>query len=462
MAQIDPSIALGVRPLQIESPVNQMRAMMELQGAQQQQQANALKMQEYQQQQIERNALARIMSDPNMQFGSEPFMRRVLAEAPSQYEGIATRATQREALEAQREERVQRKEEREQKLSKEQLDTAIADIAGFDTLQDIQADIQRKVASGELKPEYADRVISGLPASDAEVPAWQMRTLRGLLSAKDRLSEQREQKRVGNEEARLRLEDARVQETQRHAKEMERISQAGVDRQQLQLQETQRHNKAMENLDARRVGISEAGERRKAEMGDVALSAKDIQKREAAFPQATAAIKGVEAKSASFIQDLQDLANHPGLSQITGLIAGRAPGITAEGRAAQAKYDKIMARGGFQALQEMRDMSKTGGALGNVSNQEGKQLQASFAAIDRRQDAADVKKSIEQAIADIEGAKVRMREAYTDTYAYREQRGESKAEAPKLSPMDKQALDWANSNSKDPRAAQIKQRLGVK
>ena len=31
-----------------------------------------------------------------------------------------------------------------------------------------------------------------------------------------------------------------------------------------------------------------------------------------------------------------------------------------------------------------------------------------------------------------------------------------------LSPKDKQALDWANSNPKDPRAAKIKQRLGVK
>ena len=32
---------------------------------------------------------------------------------------------------------------------------------------------------------------------------------------------------------------------------------------------------------------------------------------------------------------------------------------------------------------------------------------------------------------------------------------------PTMSPVDKQALDWANSNPKDPRAAQIKQRLGV-
>ena len=33
--------------------------------------------------------------------------------------------------------------------------------------------------------------------------------------------------------------------------------------------------------------------------------------------------------------------------------------------------------------------------------------------------------------------------------------------AKKLSPMDQQALDWANANSNDPRAKQIKQRLGI-
>lgn len=463
MAQIDSNIALSVRPLQIESPVNQMRAMTELQSAQQQQQMNALRMQEAQRGSEQRNALARIHADPTVEIGSEGYFKRVAAEAPDLFEGVATRAIQRDTLEAQREERTQRKEEREQRLNKEQLDTAISDIASFDTLADIQADIQRKVGEGKLKPEYAERIVSGLPVNDAEVPAWQMRTLRSLLSAKDRLTEQREEKRIGNEGKRLQLEDDRVRETQRHQQRMEEISASGVDRQQRQLEETQRHNKAMEGLDARRVGISAAAEARKAEQGESTLSIKDKQKREAAYPQANAAIKGIEAKSESFITDLKALRDHPGLSQITGLIAGRAPAVTKEGRAAQALYDKILAKGGFEMLQQMREASKTGGALGNVSNQEGKQLQASFAAIDRRQDAADVKKALETAISDVEGARARSREAFSETYSYREQRGEGGgAEAPKLSPVDKQALDWANSNPKDPRAAQIKQRLGVK
>ncbi|CAB4136729.1 hypothetical protein UFOVP307_21 [uncultured Caudovirales phage] len=187
------------------------------------------------------------------------------------------------------------------------------------------------------------------------------------------------------------------------------------------------------------------------------LTPKEKQKREAAYPQATSAINSFETKADSFVKDIEKLRDSPGLSEITGFAAGRLPGVTANGRAAQALYDKIVAKGGFQALQDLRDASKTGGALGNVSNQEGKQLTASFAAIDRRQDAKDVKAALDQAIDDIQGSKTRLKEAYDMTYSY-------KAEQPKknLSGEDQQAMDWANKNPNDPRSAQIKNRLGVK
>lgn len=196
------------------------------------------------------------------------------------------------------------------------------------------------------------------------------------------------------------------------------------------------------------------------------LAPKEVQKREAAYPQATSAIKGYENKSDLFIRDLKKLRDDPGLENITGAVFGRTGSVSAAGSRAQALYDKVVAKGGFQALQDLRDASKNGGALGNVSNQEGKQLTASFAAIDRRQSAADVRAAIDQAIADIEGSKVRMREAYDSTYDYKQGGNRSSAASPsptsELAPQDRQALDWANSNPKDPRAAQIKQRLGVK
>jgi hypothetical protein len=213
---------------------------------------------------------------------------------------------------------------------------------------------------------------------------------------------------------------------------------------------------AQMQADARR-DIAQMALSFKQSQAEQPLSTKDLQKREAAYPQATSAIKSFETKSDAFVTDIEKLRDHPGLPEITGFAAGRLPGLTANGRAAQALYDKIVAKGGFQALQDLRDASKTGGALGNVSNQEGKQLTASFGAIDRRQDAKDVREALNQAIGDIQGSKTRLKEAYDMTYSY-------KVEQPKkaLTGEDQQALDWANKNPKDLRADQIKNRLGVK
>lgn len=420
MAQVDPSIAMGFRPVQIESPVNQMRALAELQGAQQQQQMNALRMQELQRGTEQRNALARIHADPNVKIGSAEYLNRVAAEAPDLYEPVAARAQQRAELEEKVEERKYKNFDRKFKFYQSIVPNITSGEGVYQYIQSAYNDPDLKPVLEKIQPLEA-ALESNLNAFQQNPDDWRLRSS-GVPA--DKLVELAMQKeRAKREEARLELEDARVQETQRHQQRMEEISASGVDRQQRQLEETRRHNQAMEGLDARRVSISAAAEERKATQGETPLSNKDIQKREAAYPQATSAIKGFEAKSDSFINDLKALRDHPGLSQITGLIAGRAPAVTKEGRAAQALYDKILAKGGFEALQQMREASKTGGALGNVSNQEGKQLQASFAAIDRRQDAEDVKKALDTAISDVEGARVRMREAYNDTYSYREQRG---------------------------------------
>lgn len=189
------------------------------------------------------------------------------------------------------------------------------------------------------------------------------------------------------------------------------------------------------------------------------LTPKERQTREAKYPQATSAVKTFENTSDTLVTDLERLAKHPGLSSITGIAAGRLPGITKEGREAEALFDKIVARGGFQELQTMRQASPTGGALGNVSNQEGAQLRQAFAALDRRQDAPSVRNAITDAIAQIRAAKENIRGAYDLTYEYKQKIGAAPAAA--MSPVDKQALDWANSNPSDPRAAAIKQRLGM-
>ena len=294
---------------------------------------------------------------------------------------------------------------------------------------------QEDIISVLTKYGSPDKVLAALTASASRKEATQARTeaLQANIQARAETSTAANQAKI---EAATIAAQARIDAAQ----------QAGATR----LQVAQMQTDARRDIAQLAISLKEAAN---AEL----LTPKEKQKREAAYPQATSAISSFETKADSFVKDIEKLRDSPGLAEITGFAAGRLPGITANGRAAQALYDKIVAKGGFQALQDLRDASKTGGALGNVSNQEGKQLTASFAAIDRRQDAKDVRAALDQAIGDIQGSKTRLKEAYDMTYSY-------KAEQPKktLSGEDQQALDWANKNPNDPRSAQIKNRLGAK
>lgn len=204
------------------------------------------------------------------------------------------------------------------------------------------------------------------------------------------------------------------------------------------MQETQRHNKVTEGIAGGHLAIAQkaltqgttpAGYRMAADgktleaipggPTTVPLAPKDLQAREAKYPQAKAAVQTIEAKSDKLVQDIETLKNHPGLENITGVIAGRTPSLTKEGRAAQALYDSIIARGGFQELQAMRAASPTGGALGNVSNAEGQQLRDAFGTLKQTQDAADLRTQLGRVADDVRGAKQRVREAYDETYGYR-------------------------------------------
>jgi hypothetical protein len=159
-----------------------------------------------------------------------------------------------------------------------------------------------------------------------------------------------------------------------------------------------------------------------AKQSSVKLSTKDIQAREAKYPQATSALKAFNAKTNKFERDIDELiANEKGLNEITGFLAGRTDlsAMSQEGRRALALFNTITAKGGFSELQDMRNSSPTGGALGNVSNQEGKQLIDSFGALSRTQSGDDLRKSLETAKSDLQNLKQRMGEAYELTYEYK-------------------------------------------
>lgn len=410
---INPNIALGVKPIQIESPINQMAAIYKLQEAQQANALNQLKMQEYQRGIEEQNAMRQFL--PSLTEANTEQLLRYGTPGRQAYESLLKgRKESREAAKA------------ESDLVTNRINQSRTMLEGVTTPEQYIAWHEANHRDPVLRKFFESRGITE-DAARAQINA--------ALQTPEGFQKLLAESKIGAEKAAelakpivvggsLMTRGGQVIGTAPRQpslltpeEEAQRIRIAQASRPLPSATEQQRVD-----LERRRVELAEDEARRKREGIEAPISPKDLQKREAVYPQATSAMKGFETKSDSFIRDLKSLRDDPGLEQITGAIYGRTPSVSREGSRAQALYDKITAKGGFQALQDLRDASKTGGALGNVSNQEGKQLQASFAAIDRRQNSTDVRAAIDQAIADIEGSKTRVREAYDQTYSYREGR----------------------------------------
>ena len=172
------------------------------------------------------------------------------------------------------------------------------------------------------------------------------------------------------------------------------------------------------------------------------LSPKEIQTREAKFPQAKTAVASFETSAEKLAKDLETLANSKGLEGITGLIGGRTPAITKEARAAEALYNSIVARGGFNELQNIRASSPTGGALGNVSNAEGQNLRDAFAPLKLTQNASDLKGQLLKAAQETRASAGRIKETFDMTYEYKTQGGQTAT--PTTRPSSSQTSQWAD------------------
>ena len=186
----------------------------------------------------------------------------------------------------------------------------------------------------------------------------------------------------------------------------------------LQLQDELRQLEASGQGDSKEAAQIRDQIRANTVKGSFDLTPAEIQKREAAHPKAKLAFQTFNATTDTLINDIKKLRNHAGLSGITGPVYGRTPSVTEESTNAQAILDRIMARGGFQELEKLRQSSPTGGALGQVSNTENQFLRQAFGALAQTQSTKKFQEGLDQIVDELTGAKSRVKEAYDDTYAY--------------------------------------------
>jgi hypothetical protein len=87
-----------------------------------------------------------------------------------------------------------------------------------------------------------------------------------------------------------------------------------------------------------------------------------------------------------------------------------------QGARIRAQLNTLRSQVGFAVLQDLRDNSKTGGAVGNVSDYEQKLLQNNLASLDENMSVADMREQLHSLADYAKGVKERVGNAFSDTY----------------------------------------------
>lgn len=113
----------------------------------------------------------------------------------------------------------------------------------------------------------------------------------------------------------------------------------------------------------------------------------------------------------------REAASHPGLSGITGIqgVFPNWPGGNAAN--AQAKASAIGNRASITTLQAMREASKTGGAIGQVTEREYPILESQISELDRKQGTAEYRAALLKVARYADELAKRVQEAYDTDFA---------------------------------------------
>lgn len=133
-------------------------------------------------------------------------------------------------------------------------------------------------------------------------------------------------------------------------------------------------------------------------------------------PQETKAVQGVMGALHSSLQAADNVLNSEGLGRITGPVAGRTPNFTGAATNAQSDLDTLKSQIGVQVLTAMREASKTGGAVGNVTEKEWPILQNQLGALQQAQTTDQFKERLGDVKATLQRMQDNARQAYEANY----------------------------------------------
>lgn len=146
------------------------------------------------------------------------------------------------------------------------------------------------------------------------------------------------------------------------------------------------------------------------------VTSKGLAERELDRPQATAALSDANNGLDRLASTARAVMNHPGLNGITSW-KSKIPDLPgSEAADARAELETLKSQIGFSVLAAMRAASKTGGALGSISDAEGERLNNNLAALQNSQSPEAFKANLQKIVDYTQSAKSRLATAYTQTY----------------------------------------------
>jgi len=419
---IDPSIALRVRPLQLESPLNQMGKYQAIKSSQQ---ANALaemKLETYEKTVEEQNQLRQYLKGADL---GSPNFRKGLIRFGKSGADLATSLSNQETAEFTR-------QKTQSELIIKRLEASRQTLDGVTGPEDYMS---------WHEGNHADPILGPWLTSRGVTPEKSMQRIQEAIEkGPEAFNKLIQESKVGAENV-LKNETAMARlETQRRGQEV-RLTAAEMRNERQKEANTLRQMKLDMDADPEFQKLIAAAKAAGKEIGeDQAVAERELPK---VIQEAN---KSLDVIDQMIGNEDKGIPQHPGFESVVG--ATWAPGQRfipgTEAANFQALFDQMTGAAFLTAFETLK-----GG--GQITEVEGNKATT---AIERMR--------ISQSESAFVKAAMEFRQIIRNGVARAEKRARvvDSDGAPKLSTIDQQALDWANANPEDPRAVEIKTRLG--
>jgi len=290
---------------------------------------------------------------------------------------------------------------------------AVQQVANFTDPTHASSDLDAAVQGGSIPAPVADAIRRTIPTDPSKFDAWKLRLIVGLndpAKMAELLKPLIQTNNTGGATVTQAIDPmtGRVINTSSIKNTQSPDSDASTRLGYARLNEDRRHNTASEGQGKVPAGYRQLPDGNLQAIPGGPADLKQIGTLNADTQALTGSISGFDRLATA----ANEVLNHPGLKGITGWRGSLPNSPGSDAANAQALLGTLKSQVGFGVLQDMRNNSKTGGALGGISNEEGRRLEENLAALDKAQSLDQFQSSLKKIIDYAEQAKGRVREAY--------------------------------------------------